>query len=124
SWIGFPRLGRGLSHCNPALRCYPPKRRRKPDSGWYSDQSVDGDQALRIMTMGPAYAAFWERDLGALTVGRYADFTVLSADPYQVPTTSLRTLGILMTIAAGRVTFDATGAWNHETVRADHRSLD
>src|SRR5262245_44987521 len=90
SWIGFPRLGRGLSHCNPALRCYPPKRRRKPDSGWYSDQSVDGDQALRMMTMGPAYAAFWERDLGALTVGRYADFTVLSADPYQVPTTSLR----------------------------------
>ena len=78
----------------------------KPDGGWYPDQRVDVDQALRMMTMGPAYAAFQEKDIGALTVGRYADFTVLSADPYKVPRNSLKMLAIAMTVVAGRVTFD------------------
>jgi hypothetical protein len=79
----------------------------KPEAGWYSDQDVDVDQALRMMTAGPAFAAFQEKDLGALTVGRYADFTVVSANPYQVPSRDLRTLTIRMTVVAGRVTFDA-----------------
>ncbi len=79
----------------------------KPDAGWHSDQRVDVDQALRMMTAGPAFAAFEEKDLGALTVGRYADFTVVSADPYQVPSSDLRTLTIRMTVVAGHVTFDA-----------------
>lgn len=57
----------------------------KPEGGWYNDQRVSVDQALRMMTAGPAYAAFEEKDLGALTAGRYADFTVVSANPYKVP---------------------------------------
>jgi predicted amidohydrolase YtcJ len=79
----------------------------KPESGWYAEQSVDVDQALRMMTSGPAFAAFQENDLGALTVGRYADFTVVSANPYQLPSKELRTLSIHMTVVAGHTTFDA-----------------
>jgi predicted amidohydrolase YtcJ len=79
----------------------------KPAGGWYSDQRIDVDQALRMMTIGPAYAAFEEKDLGELTVGRYADFTVLSANPYEVPSDTLKTLSVRMTVVAGRVTFDA-----------------
>jgi predicted amidohydrolase YtcJ len=79
----------------------------KPEGGWYSNQRVDVDQALRMMTAGPAFAAFQEKDLGALTVGRYADFTVISANPYQVPSRALRTLTIRMTVVAGHVTYDA-----------------
>lgn len=78
-----------------------------PKGGWYSDQRIDVDQALRMMTMGPAYAAFQETSLGELSVGRYADFTVLSADPYQVPRDALKTLAVRMTVVAGRVTFEA-----------------
>lgn len=80
----------------------------KPQAGWYSDQRVDVDQALRMMTAGPAFAAFQEKDLGSLTVGRYADFTAVSANPYQVSPNDLRTLTIRMTVVAGRVTFDAS----------------
>ena len=43
------------------------------------------------MTSAPASAAFQEADLGALTVGRLADFTVLSADPLTTPPKDLRT---------------------------------
>jgi len=81
----------------------------KPEGGWYSDQAVSVDQALRMMTAGPAYAAFQEKELGTLSVGRYADFTVLSANPYQVASDDLRTIAIRMTVVAGRVTFNAGG---------------
>jgi predicted amidohydrolase YtcJ len=77
----------------------------KPEVGWHSDQRVDVDQALHMMTGGPAFAAFQEKNLGMLTVGRYADFTVLSANPYQVPSKDLRTITIRMTVMAGRVTY-------------------
>jgi hypothetical protein len=79
----------------------------KPDTGWYSEQGLDVDQALRTMTAGPAFAALQEKDLGSLTVGRYADFTAVSANPYMVPANDLRTLAIRMTVVAGRITFDA-----------------
>ena len=79
----------------------------KPEDGWYNDQRVDVDQALRMMTAGPALAAFQEKDLGALSVGRYADFTVVSANPHQVPSNDLRTITIRMTVVAGRVIYDA-----------------
>ena len=78
-----------------------------PVKGWYSGQRIDVDQALRMMTLGPAYAAFQEKDLGELTVGRYADFTVVSANPYKVPVQALRTLAVRLTVVAGHVTFDA-----------------
>jgi len=81
-----------------------------PAAGWYIDQRVNVDQALRMMTAGPAYAAFQEKDLGELTVGRYADFTVVSSDPYKLPADELTTLGIRMTVLAGRVTFDANNS--------------
>ena len=79
----------------------------KPKGSWYGGQRIDVDQALRSMTAGPAYASFQEKDLGALTVGRYADFTVISANPYRVLSKDLRTLTIRMTVVAGHVTYDA-----------------
>jgi predicted amidohydrolase YtcJ len=79
----------------------------KPEGGWYSDQRVSVDQALRMMTAGPAFAAFQEKDLGALTIGRYADFTVVSENPYSVPVNDLRALSVRMTVVGGRVTYDA-----------------
>jgi len=79
----------------------------KPEPGWYSDQRLNVDQTLRMMTAGPAFAAFQEKDLGSLSVGRLADFTAVSANPYRLPPNELRALTIRMTVVAGRVTFDA-----------------
>jgi len=81
----------------------------KPEVGWYPEQRVSVDQALRMMTAGPAFAAFQEKDLGALTVGRYADFTVISENPYNVPINNLRSLAVRMTVVGGKVTFEAAG---------------
>jgi hypothetical protein len=51
-----------------------------PPGGWYGDQRMTREEALRSMTLWPAYAAFQENELGSITAGKYADFTILNRD--------------------------------------------
>lgn len=76
-----------------------------PEGGFIPEQKVDVVTALKAMSWGNAYAAFEEDKLGALTVGRYADFTVLAEDPREVPPEGLLTIGVNMTVVGGNVTF-------------------
>ena len=77
-----------------------------PAGGWFPEQAVDVDTALQAMSAGNAYAAFQEDKLGALTVGRYADFTVLAEDPRQVAAEDLLDIGVNMTVVGGVATFE------------------
>ena len=75
----------------------------KPKEGFFPRQAVDITTALWSMSEAPAYAAFQEKDLGKLTIGRYADFTVLGEDPRIVPKERLLHVPVLMTVVAGKV---------------------
>ncbi|HMK85320.1 MAG TPA: amidohydrolase [Steroidobacteraceae bacterium] len=99
-----------------ALHCLVTRQSAAGQTGWHSEQRLDVDQALRTMTFGPAYAAFQEQDRGSLRVGRYADFTALSASPYEVPPGELRTLSVLATVVGGRVTYEASTAPAHRSI--------
>jgi predicted amidohydrolase YtcJ len=50
-----------------------------PD-GWYSEQRLSPEQAIRSYTWGPAYAAGMEDRLGSLAPGKLADLTILEHD--------------------------------------------
>ncbi len=76
-----------------------------PSGGWRPDQRLTVDTALRGATAGAAYAAFQENELGALTVGRFADFTVLSGDPYLTSPDDIRSLRVLMTVVGGKIRY-------------------
>ena len=43
------------------------------------------EEALKSMTIWPAFAAFQEHDLGSLSAGKYADFVVLDQDIMRAP---------------------------------------
>ena len=43
------------------------------------------DEALKSMTIWPAYAAFQEHIMGSLTPGKFADFVILDHDIMTVP---------------------------------------
>ena len=77
----------------------------EPAGGWYPEQGVDIEAALRSMSGGPAFASFRDDDLGQLTVGRYADFTVLSGHPRLVSPEALRDLLVTMTVVGGDITY-------------------
>lgn len=76
-----------------------------PEGGWFPEQSVDVSTALSTMSAGNAYAAFEEDRLGALTVGRYADFTVLADAPGEIDSADLLQIDVNMTVVGGVITY-------------------
>ena len=74
--------------------------------GWHPEQAVSRDQALKMFTAWPAYAAFEERDKGSIEVGKLADFTVLSKDIMKIPEPEILKTHCEMTVIGGEVVFE------------------
>ncbi|MGH8223492.1 MAG: amidohydrolase, partial [Woeseiaceae bacterium] len=52
----------------------------EPEGGWYPQQAMSAEEALRAYTSWSAYASFRERDTGVIEEGRWADLTVMDVD--------------------------------------------
>jgi predicted amidohydrolase YtcJ len=59
-------------------------------------------EALRAYTWAGAWAAFEDGDRGTLKVGKYADFAVLEADPFETPIEKLCDIKVAATWHEGR----------------------
>jgi predicted amidohydrolase YtcJ len=83
----------------------------EPTGGWYPEQAVTPEEAVRAYTTGAAYAAFLESETGILAPGRWADITVMDVDPFQVGSGDApeEILGgrILLTVVGGEVVYQA-----------------
>ena len=83
-------------------------RQLEPSGGWYPEQRMTGEEALRAYTLGAAFASFREDRTGSLAVGRWADLTVMDIDPLNLATTQPAALldgRILMTMVDGKIVF-------------------
>lgn len=69
------------------------------------DQRVSPLIALKAMTLWPAYQYFEEETKGSITVGKLADFVVLSGNPLTVEQDRLADLKVLETIKQGNVIY-------------------
>ena len=78
-----------------------------PPAGWFPEQRMTRDEALLSLTIWPAWAAFQEKDLGSLTVGKYADFVVLDQDIMRVPAESVLHTRVISTWVAGKPVYEA-----------------
>jgi predicted amidohydrolase YtcJ len=73
----------------------------QPEGGWYPAERLTLEEAVRIFTVEPAYAAFAEHRRGRLAVGQDADLTVF--DRALAADASLLETEVEMTIVGGRV---------------------
>ena len=73
-----------------------------PAGGWFPDQKMTREEALKSMTIWAAYAAFQERDLGSLSPGKYADFVILDRDIMTVAPTDILGTRVVATYIAGK----------------------
>ncbi|MDD5127338.1 MAG: amidohydrolase [Dehalococcoidales bacterium] len=62
--------------------------------------------ALRIHTMGSAYASFEENIKGSIEVGKLADMVVWSHDLYSMPVSQLMDLKAEVTIVGGKIVYE------------------
>jgi predicted amidohydrolase YtcJ len=73
--------------------------------GWHPEQAVSREDALKMFTIWPAYAAFQENDKGSIEVGKLADFTVLSQDIMKIPETEILETRNEMTVIGGEIIY-------------------
>jgi predicted amidohydrolase YtcJ len=76
------------------------------DDGWHPEQALSREQALKMFTAWPAYAAFEERDKGSIEAGKLADLTVLSKDIMKIPDPEILTTTCAMTVISGEIVFE------------------
>jgi hypothetical protein len=76
-----------------------------PAGGWFPNQRTTREEALKSMTLWPAYGAFMEDVSGSLSPGKYADFVVLDQDIMAIAPERILDTRVLMTVLGGKVVY-------------------
>ena len=92
-----------------------------PEGGWYPEQCITREEALRSYTNWSAYAHFEEDLKGSLEVGKLADFAVLDRDLMICPEEDIKDTQVLLTVSGGEIVYTRDNAqptvvWQGETV--------
>ena len=97
---------------NPMLGIYAAITRKdidgNPEGGWFPDQRMTIEEAIRGFTIWGAYAAFQEDVLGSIELGKLADFTVLDRDILEVDPKEVLKTQTVYTIVGGKIVFDGS----------------
>ncbi len=77
----------------------------EPEGGWYGDQCLTMEEAVRAFTVDAAYAAHLEKERGSLSPGKLADFIVLSHDIMEIDPALVPSVEVEMTVLGGEVVY-------------------
>lgn len=77
----------------------------KNPGGWYPEQKVSIEAALRCCTLSPAYAAFNEDLTGSLEAGKLADLVILNRDITRIPPEEIQNTEIVLTMVNGKIEY-------------------
>lgn len=79
-----------------------------PEGGWHPEERISLDDALKMVTIGGAYATGEEDIKGSIEVGKLADLIIVSDDPYAVKPSDIKDIKVLMTIVNGDIIYSLT----------------
>ena len=77
----------------------------KNPNGWFPEQKISVEQALKAYTVNAAYASFEEKDKGSLEVGKLGDFVLLGEDLRTIAPEKIKDVKVVMTVVGGKVVF-------------------
>jgi len=98
----------------PAFPIYQPqyalwqavKRTTKAGVRLDSAESISIHDALKMQTMGSAYAAFQEKEIGSLEKGKFADMVIWDKNYYSIPADKIKDVKALTTFVGGKVVYE------------------
>ena len=76
-----------------------------PEDGWYAQQKMTREEAVRSFSQWAAFGAFEEDLKGTIEPGKWADLTVLSKNIMKVPAREILTTDVEMTVVGGRTVY-------------------
>ncbi len=109
----YVHLAFGTDHpvepLNPLRGIYACVTRQLPQgsAAWQPQESLPMKDCLHAYTVGSAYAEFEEKRKGTIAPGMLADLVVYEADLNQIPSRNLLTMRAKVTIAGGRIVYQA-----------------
>jgi len=74
----------------------------------FPEERISVEEALEAYTINAAYLSFEENVKGSIEVGKLADLTVLSHNPFKVQTEKIKDIKVEMTIVEGEIVYSAT----------------
>jgi len=83
-------------------------KKYEPEGGWYPQQKMSAEEAVRGYTNWSAYASFRENETGKIEKGRWADLTIINIDPFVLAEKDPGAIldgKILTTIVNGKVVY-------------------
>jgi len=93
---------------NPFVNFYAAVTRKSPygvPQEWYGQEKVSREEALRMLTLDAAYAAFEEEVKGSIKTGKLADLVVLDRDIMKIDEEKILGTKVLMTILDGKTIY-------------------
>lgn len=84
----------------------------KPEGGWYPDQRMTLQEALRGYTIEAAYAEFEEKEKGSIEIGKLADLIVISKDITSVVPKEMLNTRVLKVFIEGKLVYSGDGTTN------------
>ena len=96
---------------NPMLGLYAAVTRKtlsgQPEGGWFPQEKLTIEEAIRAYTLNTAYAGFEEDFKGSLEIGKLADFVILSDNLLTMDPDGIKDVKVLMTVVDGNVVHEA-----------------
>ncbi len=74
----------------------------KNNKGWYPEQKLTVEEALRCYTYNNAYAGFQENKVGILKKNMLADFVVLSENLFDIAPEKIKEVAVMRTVINGK----------------------
>jgi predicted amidohydrolase YtcJ len=89
----------------------------QPPGGWYPNQAMTREEALKSMTIWAARANFMEREIGSISPGKYADFVVMDRDWLRAPVDAIMATGLIAAHFGGKLIYRSGTALRAESLR-------
>ncbi len=80
-------------------------RAGEPGPGWFPDQKLTVEEAIKLYTLGSAYAEFMEGRKGMLKKGYLADMVIYDKDLMKIPPEEIMKVLVDYTIVGGKIVY-------------------
>jgi predicted amidohydrolase YtcJ len=76
-----------------------------PEEGWFPEQRISVEDALKAYTINNAYATFEDDIRGSLEKGKLADITIFDRNLLTIPEDEILQAEVIHTIIDGKIVF-------------------
>jgi len=105
----WPGTSAALYHMHPKYLIYAAVTRKTlkgtPEGGWFPEQKISVEEAIRAYTINGAYAAFEDDVRGSLKAGKRADITIFDRNLLKIPPEDILKAEVTHTIVDGRIVY-------------------